>query len=206
MNTTVAGSECTPTARVRRPKSSRLRKSWSPSVPSGFSDSATPVLQNETYFGECRYAPPRLPVPSRRRLRRVGAERPAPARQALRQSARRAGQSAGAEQPHFRRAPRASSSCSWKAARAISTCSTPSRCSIGWRASRCRASFGRVITPMGEFESPLLASRRTLAAAWPERAPGFPTGCRTSPSASTTSPSSAPAGPTASTIPPASAR
>ena len=43
-------------------------------------------------------------------------------------------------------------------------------------------SFEPVITPMGEGDSPLLASQAQVEAARPERASGSPTGCRTSPS------------------------
>ncbi len=56
--------------------------------------------------------------------------------------------------------PRTASSCSWKAAPAISICSIPSRCCNKLAGQPLPDSFGPVITAMGEARAPLLASPR----------------------------------------------
>ena len=62
----------------------------------------------------------------------------------------------------FRPGPRASSTCSCTAVRAISRRLIPSPICSGWPVSRCRPSFGPVATRRKVAHNPLLATKRTF--------------------------------------------
>ena len=75
--------------------------------------------------------------------------------------------------PIIRRRRSPSSGCSWKAGRATSTCSTRSRNSRSWPASRCReASVGRS-RRWARRATRIMPSQAQMEAARPERHLGF---------------------------------
>ena len=91
------------------------------------------------------------------------------------------------KQPHHHAAPRSrSSGCSWKAARATSTSSTPSPSSNKLAGQPLPACFGKVITAMGTASQHADAVHAHLEAVRPERHLGLRLVSRTSPSTSTT--------------------